>query len=170
MAKKDIKTTKNVVPMIYAYTTPEIARHDGWTKIGYTENDVDKRLNEQTHTADVKYKEEWRGKAEFDDGSGETFTDHDFHRHLTSKNIERLEGTEFFKISPDDSKNEFYSFRLEVKISMLEGVSVVHPCSSAGSNLSPIMLRPIPRLKKIVNNNTENKQIIRRYKINFINC
>lgn len=32
-----IKTTDRVVPMIYAYTTPEIARHNGWTKIGYTE-------------------------------------------------------------------------------------------------------------------------------------
>lgn len=26
----------NIVPKIYAYTTPEIARHNGWTKIGYT--------------------------------------------------------------------------------------------------------------------------------------
>lgn len=43
-----IKTTDRVVPMIYAYTTPEIARHNGWTKIGYTEQDVDKRLSQQT--------------------------------------------------------------------------------------------------------------------------
>ena len=34
--------------MIYAYTTPEIKRHDGWIKIGYTENDVNKRLKQQT--------------------------------------------------------------------------------------------------------------------------
>ena len=32
------------MPQIYAYTTPEIARHDGWTKIGYTEQNVEKRL------------------------------------------------------------------------------------------------------------------------------
>ena len=120
MASTKVKSKKGVVPMIYAYTTPEIARHDGWTKIGYTEQDVDKRLDQQSHTVDVIYKEEWRGKAEFDDGSGETFTDHDFHRHLTSKNIERLEGTEFFKISPDDSKNEFYSFRSRSDVLKLE--------------------------------------------------
>jgi hypothetical protein len=42
-----IKTTDRVVPMIYAYTTPEIARHNGWTKIGYTEQDVDKRLSSE---------------------------------------------------------------------------------------------------------------------------
>lgn len=76
-----IKTTDRVVPMIYAYTTPEIARHNGWTKIGYTEQDVDKRLSQQTHTADVEYKEEWRGNATFEDGSGDTFTDKDFHRY-----------------------------------------------------------------------------------------
>ena len=106
MAKTDIKTTKGVVPMIYAYTTPEIERHNGWTKIGYTEQDVDKRLDQQTHTADVVYKEEWRGNAIFEDGSGETFTDHDFHRHLASKNIERKKDTEWFKIEPIPAHDE----------------------------------------------------------------
>ena len=62
-----INTTKQVVPMIYAYTTPEIARHDGWTKIGYTEQDIDKRLKQQMHTADVEWNLEWRGNAVFDD-------------------------------------------------------------------------------------------------------
>ena len=38
--KIKINTAKKVTPKIYAYTTPEIARHDGWTKIGYTEQDV----------------------------------------------------------------------------------------------------------------------------------
>ena len=66
MADKKItlQTAKKIVPMIYAYTTPEIKRHDGWTKIGYTEQDVDKRLGQQTHTADVEYHEEWRGTAD----------------------------------------------------------------------------------------------------------
>ena len=35
-----IETTAPAVPQIYAYTTPEIVRHNGWTKIGYTEQDV----------------------------------------------------------------------------------------------------------------------------------
>ena len=61
MAGITLRTARQVVPMIYAYTTPEIARHNGWTKIGYTEQSVDKRLKQQTHTADVLYHEEWRG-------------------------------------------------------------------------------------------------------------
>ena len=34
MAGITLRTARQVVPMIYAYTTPEIARHNGWTKIG----------------------------------------------------------------------------------------------------------------------------------------
>ena len=70
MAGITLRTARQVVPMIYAYTTPEIARHNGWTKIGYTEQSVDKRLKQQTHTADVLYHEEWRGEAPPADGRG----------------------------------------------------------------------------------------------------
>lgn len=106
-----IKTTDRVVPMIYAYTTPEIARHNGWTKIGYTEQDVDKRLNQQAHTADVEYKEEWRGNATFEDGSGDTFTDKDFHRYLRKLNIENDPKNEWFHVTGPVSRNHFYDFR-----------------------------------------------------------
>ena len=88
MAGITLRTARQVVPMIYAYTTPEIARHNGWTKIGYTEQSVDKRLKQQTHTADVLFHEEWRGNAVYDDGSGEVFTDHDFHAYLRKLNVE----------------------------------------------------------------------------------
>ena len=69
MAGITLCTARQVVPMIYAYTTPEIARHNGWTKIGYTEQSVDKRLKQQTHTADVLFHEEWRGNAVYDGGT-----------------------------------------------------------------------------------------------------
>ena len=79
MQKISIQTTQRVIPMIYAYTTPEIASHAGWTKIGYTDRQsVEDRVFQQGHTVDVAQKIEWKGSAVFDDGSGETFTDHDF--------------------------------------------------------------------------------------------
>ena len=59
MKKLNINTSKQVVPMCYAYTTPEIKRHQGWTKIGFTEQDVETRIRQQTQTADIKYKIEW---------------------------------------------------------------------------------------------------------------
>ena len=68
MAKISIKTTQKVVPMIYAYSTPEIARHNGWVKIGYTEKQTtQQRQKQQSHTVDVIVKEEWKGNAVFDD-------------------------------------------------------------------------------------------------------
>lgn len=113
MVKPNIKSTKSVVPMIYAYTTPEIHRHDGWTKIGYTEQDVENRIKQQTHTADIEYHLEWRGNALFDDGSGEAFTDKDFHAYLRKSGVEQETGknNEWFHISGSDSQNKFYSFR-----------------------------------------------------------
>ena len=47
MAGITLCTARQVVPMIYAYTTPEIARHNGWTKIGYTEQSRFPRLSPQ---------------------------------------------------------------------------------------------------------------------------
>ena len=32
MSKPNIQSTKKVVPMIYAYTTPGVTYHDGYTK------------------------------------------------------------------------------------------------------------------------------------------
>lgn len=106
-----LKTANHVVPMIYAYTTPEIIRHNGWTKIGYTEQIVEKRLNQQTHTADVEYHLEWKGNAIFDDGSGERFTDHDFHAYLRKLGIEGKKDTEWFHITGPVSRGHFYDFR-----------------------------------------------------------
>ena len=111
MAEIKIKTAKRIVPMIYAYTTPEIARHDGWTKIGYTEQGVEKRLKQQTHTVDVQFKEEWRGNAIYEDGSGEAFKDTDFHAYLQKLNVEREEHTEWFHVTGTVSKNHFYDFK-----------------------------------------------------------
>ena len=105
-----VKTTRPALPQVYAYTTPEIARHDGWTKIGYTEQDVKARVEQQTHTAGVKYVIHWHGNAVYE-GSGETFRDSDFHGYLKRLGIGREAGTEWFEIEPDPAKMRFYEFR-----------------------------------------------------------
>ena len=123
MQTPNIKTTKDVVPMIYAYTTPGITYHDGYTKIGYTEQKVEDRVYQQTHTAGVKAKIEWQGNAIFDDGSGETFDDHAFHAYLRKNDIkqpmdlgneyfDKDDRNEWFYITPEDSRSKFYDFRL----------------------------------------------------------
>lgn len=108
--------------MIYAYTTPGISYHDGYIKIGYTEQDVDERIRQQTHTAGIKPKKEWQGNATFEDGSGDTFTDKQFHTYLRKNGVKQPqdEGNEYFDkndenewfhISPSDSQSKFYEFR-----------------------------------------------------------
>lgn len=120
--KTKIKTSSKVVPMIYAYTTPGISYHDGYIKIGYTEQDVDARIYQQTHTAGIKAKKEWQGNATFDDGSGETFRDTDFHAYLRRQGVKQPqdEGNTYFDISdrnewfhvgPSESRVMFYDFR-----------------------------------------------------------
>lgn len=101
-------------PQIYAYTTPEIPAHDGWTKIGYTEKQtVEERIKQQTHTADIKYNIEWHEIAQYTDGvrKGDYFKDHDFHDYLVRfHKIPRLDGKEWFKINGDNSHKLFHKF------------------------------------------------------------
>lgn len=117
-----IQTSSKVVPMIYAYTTPGITYHDGYIKIGYTEQDVDDRIYQQTHTAGVKAKKEWQGTATFDDGTGDTFRDSDFHAYLRKLGVKQPqdEGNEYFDpedrnewfhISAAASRSHFFEFR-----------------------------------------------------------
>ena len=105
-----IETTAPAVPQIYAYTTPEIARHNGWTKIGYTEQDVRERIKQQTHTADVQWHLEWSGNATWEHRAG-TFRDTDFHAYLEKQGVKREPKTEWFKISGEESHQQFYRFR-----------------------------------------------------------
>ena len=122
MAPK-IKTTERIIPMCYAYTTPEIARHDGWVKIGYTDKqDVDARIKQQAHTLDTITEEQWRGNAIFEDGSGEAFHDHDFHRYLQKQGVERIPGTEWFYLDGEHSLWQFNNFRRDHGFLKTKGV------------------------------------------------
>ena len=92
MKTPSIKTSKPVMPMIYAYTTPGITYHDGYIKIGQTEQDVDFRIRQQTHTAGVNTKQEWQGTAILDDGTGRVFKYTDFHAYMRKKGVKQPMG------------------------------------------------------------------------------
>ncbi|MBD3879099.1 MAG: DEAD/DEAH box helicase family protein, partial [Quinella sp. 1Q5] len=106
-----INTAQKVTPMIYAYTTPGVTYHEGWTKIGYTERDVETRINEQTRTVDIHWNLEWKGNAVYEDGSYDTFSDREFHAYLCKVGVEREQGKEWFKVTGEDSRQHFYTFR-----------------------------------------------------------
>ena len=118
-----VKTSKPVFPMIYAYSTPQIREHDGWTKIGYTESqDVENRIKQQTHTSDTLAKLEWKGAAIFDDGSGDRFTDKDFHTYLRKGGVENKKGTEWFHVNGPIGRTKFYDFRADRGVLKTAGV------------------------------------------------
>lgn len=105
-----IQSFNSFVRMLYAYSTPEIARHNGWLKIGDTEQGVDKRIKQQTHTADVRFELEWKDIAMFRDDCT-YFRDHDFHDYLTEyKGIERNDHTEWFHIDGTALRQYFEEF------------------------------------------------------------
>ena len=113
MTVPKINTATRVVPMIYAYSTPGVTYHNGWTKIGYTEQNVEVRIKQQVGTAGLSWKLEWQGQAVFDDGSGIRFHDTDFHAYLRKRGVEQEAGkkNEWFHITGPESKTEFYDFR-----------------------------------------------------------
>jgi len=105
-----IHSFNSFVRMMYAYSTPEIARHNGWLKIGDTEQGVHKRIKQQTHTADVRFELEWKDIAMFRDDCT-YFRDHDFHDYLTEyKGIERNDHTEWFRIDGQELRRCFEEF------------------------------------------------------------
>ena len=110
MTAINIKTTSKVIPQCYAYTTPGVPAHDGWTKIGFTERDVETRIGEQTHTVGVAHKTWWVLRAAFMTEPYGTFTDKDFHAYLKKLGISREAGTEWFFIEPNAAHGNFIDF------------------------------------------------------------
>lgn len=111
-ASELIHPFKRIIPMIYAYNTPGVSYHDGWTKIGYTaKQTVKDRIHQQTHTANIHPVLAWSDNAMYKDGSGEYFTDKDFHHYLeVYKKVKREPGTEWFQIDGKDSLLDFMEF------------------------------------------------------------
>ena len=102
MVSTKINAIDQTNPTIYAYTTPNDASKKGWVKIGYTDRDAEKRIKEQTHTADTKYELLWTHDARYD--GGEYFTDDDFHWYLAQCGIERG------KFQPSGRPSEWFNF------------------------------------------------------------
>ena len=127
MAAIQIKTASKVVPQCYAYTTPGVPAHEGWTKIGFTERDVETRINEQTHTVGVAHKTHWAMRATYMTEPYGTFTDKDFHAYLKKLGISREAGTEWFYIEPNTARGDFIDFTQNHGVLSAEDADAVIP-------------------------------------------
>lgn len=125
MQKIKINTTQRVIPMVYSYSTPNDISHNGWSKIGYTEKQtVEDRIRQQTHTSDTAWELQWKKTAVYDDGSGDTFTDHEFHAYLQKCKVERKIDTEWFKITGEKSKEKIIDFKENRGILFAKGTAI----------------------------------------------
>lgn len=109
-----IKTSEEISPKIYAYTTPHVTTNEGWIKIGYTERQVEQRIKEQTHTAGIEPSILWQQEARYieEPDKGKPFKDHDFHQFLNFHAVERRPKTEWFYFNghPEKASRLFDQF------------------------------------------------------------
>lgn len=95
-----------VVPTIYGYVLPDIADHNGYIKVGFTDReDTEERIKEQLHTAGIcNFKIVFKCSAMRSDGT--CFTDKDVHKILRRKRFkqlnEGLDRNEWFCCTVDD--------------------------------------------------------------------
>ena len=135
MSKQIIDNERpDIKPTIYAYELPGI--HDGYIKIGYTERDVKKRINEQTHTVAVTPKIVFQCSAVRDNGT--VFTDKDIHRIL--------ERWGKFQLNASSDDNEWYM------CSVRDIEAAVRELTS-GTTLNPVRnqtFRPRPEQERAI--------------------
>jgi type II restriction enzyme len=90
MPSPRIRTFREITPLIYSWTTPDIPKYAGWEKIGYTEQgSADARIAQQASQLSVQKKKLWSRRALFTSEVGGRFTDNEFHAYLHQQGVER---------------------------------------------------------------------------------
>ena len=115
-----IKAFKKIEPTIYNYEEPGVTYNEGWSKLGYTEDQTaEARIKQQTHTAGIRPKLVWTCPAYYDDGTA--FTDHEVHAYLTKAGIERRLGTEWFHTTAANIRDAYMPDFIHHKLDAVSG-------------------------------------------------
>lgn len=127
-----------VTPTIYVYSLPQVPTHNGYIKIGYTDRDVQTRIDEQLHTSGLKANILLVDSAMCSDGS--VFTDKDIHKILRRKGFQQLNAGE--------DRNEWYNCTVnDVKAAILElkeGI-ITEASRTASFKMRPEQYRAVER-------------------------
>ena len=113
--RPELKSYTAIDPKIYAYQTPGVVKHEGWTKIGEARRQsVEARIKQQTQTVGVDWELRWVRPARYADGAD--FRDKDFHAYLERQGVERewdeetRRKREWFRIGGEESLERFETF------------------------------------------------------------
>lgn len=102
-----------VVPTIYGYALPDVADHNGYIKIGYTDREnAETRIKEQLHTAAIPFRILFKESAMRSDGT--CFTDKDIHRLLRHKGYRQL--------NEGEDRNEWFCCSEKEALEIIEEV------------------------------------------------
>ncbi len=101
MPSPKISTFREIIPLIYSWTTPDIPKYAGWEKIGYTEQEsADARIAQQASQLSVEKKKLWSRRALFTSEAGGRFTDKDFHAYLHAAGRGARDHAEADRVAP----------------------------------------------------------------------
>ena len=91
MSAPNLSTYREIKPVIYSWSTPDMPKYKGWEKIGYTDQmTAAERIAQQASQLSVTKDINWTRKAFYtSEGADGAFTDHDFHRYLKKQGVER---------------------------------------------------------------------------------
>ncbi|MEJ5920050.1 DEAD/DEAH box helicase [Corynebacterium sp. H78] len=91
MNAPQLSTYREIKPVIYSWSTPDVPKYNGWEKIGYTDQQTAAdRIAQQASQMNVTKDINWTRKAFFtSEGADGSFTDHEFHRYLKQQGVER---------------------------------------------------------------------------------
>lgn len=115
MERPELRSYAAIEPKIYAYQTPGVAYHEGWTKVGEARRQsVAERIAQQTKTVGVRAVVCWERPARFSDGKD--FRDTAFHEYLEAQGVERerdeasRKKLEWFRIGGGEALSHFEAF------------------------------------------------------------
>lgn len=90
MISQRIQTLREIAPLVYSWTTPDIPKYAGWEKIGFTEQaSADARIAKQASQLSIGKNKQWARRALFTSETGGQFKDTDFHEYLRQQGVAR---------------------------------------------------------------------------------
>ena len=117
MLSRKISTYREIVPLVYSWTTPDVPKYSGWEKIGYTEQaSAETRIGQQASQMSVTKVKVWSRRALYTTEAGGRFTDKDLHAFLKQESVERetapkrTEWHHFAAVAPRKSLDYFNEF------------------------------------------------------------